>query len=264
MAVVTLFSQAATGSSIVSDGTSYTMGVQFQVSSSGNTLDAIWFYSATGAGVLPYAITLFGVSGGTTIHSEGSVGTPISWSGAAGSGWVKASFASPPSLTASTAYVAGVTTDAVGSNWYSATGSYWTSGAGSGGITNAPLSAPSAASSTNGQNVFNVGTTVTFPATSGSGNNFWIDPEVTTSGGSTNTANASLALTPTFAQTLLRPADAKLNVVPGFATTLLRPGDAALHVVPLFTARAVNTRLLKGSGNPVTDEHRSKWWLLFP
>jgi len=177
--VYTLFSQAATGSSIAGDNTAYTMGVQFSVSTAGCTLTGIWFYSAAGAGVLPATIALFQVSGGSLVTSQAA-----SWGGAsAGAGWVRQGFTSPPSLTSGTQYVACVYVDPAGSNWYSLTGAYWSSGAGSGGVTNGPLSAPNNAGAANGQDVFNSGIGLTFPATSFNASNYWVDPEVTTSAG---------------------------------------------------------------------------------
>ena len=179
MTTYTLFSQAATGSSLTADPTAYTMGVQFSVGVSGATLTGIWFYSASGAGVLPQTIGLYAVSGASLVHSESA-----SWSGAAGSGWVRAAFSSPPSLTASTSYKAAVAQN-TSANWYSTTASYWSSGAGSGGITNGPLTGVNNAGGDGGQDTFTTSVPA-YPASSFNASNYWVDPEVTTTSSGTN------------------------------------------------------------------------------
>ncbi len=176
MTAYTLFSQEVTGSSLTTDPTGYTMGVQFTVSVSGATLTAIWFYSASGAGVLPQTIALYAVSGTSLVHQESA-----SWSGAAGSGWVRAAFSSPPSLTASASYKACVLQD-TNANWYSATAHYWDSGAGAAGITSGPLSAPNNAGADGGQDTFHSAASLTYPDGSFNAGNYWMDPEVTTAG----------------------------------------------------------------------------------
>ena len=175
MAVYTLFGQPASPATLTSDATAYTMGVQFSVNVSGSTLTGIWFYSGTGATNLPATIALYAVSGTSLVHSE----TP-SWSGAAGSGWVRSSFASPPSLTASTNYKACVFYNPTGDNWYSHTANYWDTGAGSGGITNGPLSAPNNAGASGGQDTFTQAGSLSYPSSSFGASNYWVDPEVTT------------------------------------------------------------------------------------
>lgn len=170
MTAYTLFGQAGGGTD-PADGGAYTMGVQFSVSVSGGTLTAVWFYSLAGLTNTPGTIALY-TAAGTLVTSETST-----FGGATlGSGWIRGAFASPPSLTAGTPYVAAV----LGSGgFYSATGAYWSSGAGSGGITNGPLSAPNNAGAVNGQDVFNGGASLTFPASTFNATNYWVDPEVT-------------------------------------------------------------------------------------
>ena len=172
----TLFSQGATGSSLASDPSGYTMGVQFSFSTTGATLTAVWFYSASGAAVLPQTIALYAVSGASLTHQEAA-----SWSGAAGTGWVRAAFTSPPSVTAATSYKACVF-QATSANWYSATAHYWDSGPGSGGITNGPLSAPNNGASDSGQDTFHAGGSLSYPGSSFNAANYWVDPEVTIPG----------------------------------------------------------------------------------
>lgn len=176
MAVYTLFRQAATGSAVASDNSVYTMGVQFSLSAAAATLTAIWFYSPSGATVLPPTIALYAVSGASLVTSQAA-----SWSGAAGSGWVRAPFGTPPALTAAASYKACILHSTVGDgNFYSATPHYWdTTGPGTNGITSGPLSAPNNAGGDGGQDTFNNTATLTYPATSFNATNYWVDPEVT-------------------------------------------------------------------------------------
>ena len=174
MTAYTLFGQPASPATIISDANPYTFGVQVSVSQPA-TLTAVWFYSAPSAEILPATIALYAASGGSLIHSEAAT-----WSGAAASGWVRAAFSSPPSLSASTAYEVCAYQGTAGV-WYSATSHYWDSGAGSGGITSGPLSAPNSAGAVNGQDCFFSGTPLTFPNTAFNAGNYWVDAEVTVS-----------------------------------------------------------------------------------
>lgn len=175
MPVYTLFSQQATGSVLASDITAYTMGVQFSVSQAA-TLSGIWFYSASGATQLPQTIALYQVSGTSLVTSQAAT-----WSGAAGSGWVRAPFTSPPALTAGTAYKACVLNNSGTVNWYSNTAHYWDTGTGSGGAANGPLSAPNNAGASPGQDSFNQGNVLAYPASTSLASNYWVDAEVTAS-----------------------------------------------------------------------------------
>ena len=189
MAVLTLFGQPASPASLTSDSADYTMGVQFSVSVSGATLTAIWFYSAPGAGALPDSIALYAVTGASLVHSE-----TASWSGAAGSGWVRAAFSSPPSLTSGTSYKACIFEN-TGNFFYSTTAHYWDTGAGSGGIVNGPLSAPNNAGADGGQDTFTNSSSLSYPSSSFNAANYWMDPEVTTP--ATNiSASFGLAMAP--------------------------------------------------------------------
>ena len=209
MAVYTLFGQTG-GGTIQTDHSAISFGVQFSVNASGTTLSGIWWFSQTGSGSLPGTIALYQVTGagtGTLIHSE----TP-SWSGAAASGWVRSSFASPPSLTSGTNYKAVVFKANAGDNWYSETDNYWSSGAGSGGITNGPLSAPNNAGADVGQDSFQVAGTLSYPASTFSAANYWVDPEVTDSGQSVSGTVSPLALA--------APAGDVQAIVPGLVSPL--------------------------------------------
>jgi hypothetical protein len=177
MAVYTLFGQPANPASLISDTSAYTMGVQF-VTSQPATLTAIWFFSASGAVSVPGTIALFtanGAGSGTLVTSQAA-----SWSGAAGSGWVRAPFTTPPSLTANQKYKACIL-DNASSLFYSSTGHYWDTGAGQNGIASGPLSAPNAAGSFDGQDSFFTGGSLTYPTSQFSASNYWVDPEITVS-----------------------------------------------------------------------------------
>jgi hypothetical protein len=93
-----------TGYTTASQGNN-SYGLYFTVSQAG-TLEAIWFYSPATGTSLPSSVALYS----TTTGSPGS-GTLIvqnsspSWSGAAGSGWVRTAVTATP-LTAGTIYVA--------------------------------------------------------------------------------------------------------------------------------------------------------------
>jgi hypothetical protein len=179
MTVYTLFGQAATGSSIAADSASYTLGMQFTLSQSA-TLTGIWFYSASGAGSLPYACAIYQMTGtGTGTVVSGSQNLSPSWSGAAGSGWVKCSYASGPVLAASTVYKV-VVLGGSGGNWYSATPHYWDTGAGSSGQASGIITAPDSAAADGGQDSFNVSGSLAYPDGSFNATNYWIDVEVTT------------------------------------------------------------------------------------
>lgn len=178
MTVYTLFGQPASPAALVSDSNAYTMGVQFSDSNTGDTLTGIWFFSAAGAASLPDTIALYAVSGTSLVHSESA-----SWSGAAGSGWVRAPFATPPALTSGASYkgAAGIASPA--GNWYSATSHYWDTGAGAGGVTSGPLTAPNDAGSSPGQDSFHaLGIDPAYPDASFNATNYWVDVEVTTAG----------------------------------------------------------------------------------
>lgn len=172
MVAYTLFSQTASGNVLAGDAAGYTFGVQFTVSQAA-TLGAIWWDSVTGAAALPATIALYAVAGTSLVHSEAA-----SWSGLAASGWVKAAFAAPPSLSPSTSYKACVFYGG-GVNWYSSTSHYWDSGSGSAGINNGPLSAPNNAGASGGQDTFTTGAALAYPASSFNATNYWVDLEVT-------------------------------------------------------------------------------------
>jgi hypothetical protein len=178
MAVYTLFGQPASPAGLTIDTGNYTMGVQFSVSLSAGqtaTCSGVWWFSPSGAGVLPDHIALFAVSGRSLVTSQAA-----SWSGAAGSGWVRAPFTSPPSLTGGASYKACIfKNDGNANSFYGSVNNYWTSGAGGSGISNGPLSAPNNAGGDGGQDTFDNSGVLAYPLTSFNATNYWADTEVT-------------------------------------------------------------------------------------
>lgn len=172
-----LFGQPAGFSTLAVDPTDYTMGVQWSVALSGGQtaiLTGIRFFSPPGATVRPVTIALWAVSGRSLIHSEGTGVSPIAWSGAAGSGWITATFASPPVLSSGVAYKGSIF-DNHGVNFYGAVGAYWSTGPGASGITSGPLSAPNNAGGDGGQDTFTAAVTLTYPLTSSNAANYGVD-----------------------------------------------------------------------------------------
>ena len=178
MTVYSVFGQTG-GGTLASDTSDYTMGMQFSLSTAA-ALTGIWFYSASGAVILPSACCIYAVSGQSQV--PGTVNNSPSWSGVSGSGWVKCAYNGSVTLQASTAYRVCVF-DGGGSNWYSATSEYWGTGAGSSGITNGIITAPSNATADGGnQDAFaNPAASLVYPTSSFGAANYWIDVEVATS-----------------------------------------------------------------------------------
>jgi hypothetical protein len=165
--------------SLNSDTAGYTLATEVKLSQS-CTLDNIWYFSASGAGVLPSRCGIWSVSSQSVV--AGTNNTSPSWSGAAGSGWVACPY-SGVTLPAGDYRVA--VFYGGGSQWYQTATGYWTSGgAGAGGIISGPLTAPGeSGASSPGQSTFNEGSWA-YPNTYESGTpgeNYWVDIEVTPS-----------------------------------------------------------------------------------
>lgn len=174
----TLWGQGLT-TAVASDSSAYTLGIEFSATQANATLTltGIWFYSGPTANSLPTQIALFtaGPNGqvGSLIHSEAAT-----WSGAAGSGWVRAAFAIPQTLTSGALYKAAILIAGSTSLQYAPINHYWDTGAGASGITSGVLNAPNSSNSNFGQDSFHIGNAVTYPDTSFQGSNYLIDPEV--------------------------------------------------------------------------------------
>ena len=165
--------------SVAGDTHGYTLATEFKLTNS-CTLDNIWFYSSSGAAALPTQCAIWSVSSQTVV--SGTDNTSPSWSGAAGSGWVSCAY-SGVTLPAGDYKVA--VFYGGGSDWYKVTTNYWGSGGpGANGITAGPVTAPGLSGATSpGQATYNPGSWA-YPQTYGStgnGENYWIDIEVTPS-----------------------------------------------------------------------------------
>ena len=175
MSTYTLWGQSG-GGTVAADTASYTLGT-LVASCRPVALTGIWFYSPSGATSLPSACVVYDAT--TQAQVPGTLNNSPSWSGAAGSGWVKCAYSGTVEI-GYRPYVVAVLGG--GSDWYSVTDPYWESGgAGLLGIANDPLSAlPSnfADSAGLGQSLKHTGGTLTFPATAAFGPNFWVDVEV--------------------------------------------------------------------------------------
>lgn len=162
-----------------SDTTGYTLAMEFNLSVPG-ALDNIWFYSASGATVLPTRCAIWDVSSQSEV--AGTDNSSPKWSGSAGSGWVACSYSGvtlPAGDYKVAVYYGG------GSRWYQTTTGYWAAGGvGGNGITVGPLTVPSTSAATSpGQGTYQVGSWG-YPqtyASSGNGENYWVDVEVTPS-----------------------------------------------------------------------------------
>ena len=169
----TLFGQPSMSLSSVGDAGPYTLGTHFHVTADSN-VQAVWYYSASDASSLPSEIGLYAVSGQVLVHSE-----TASWSGALGSGWVRAAFSSPPAITAGISYVIAILNPDTG-HWYVDTDNYWSVGPGASGITNGILVGEDDAHTggSEGQGAFAAGGTWNYPNTHYEAENWWIDLEV--------------------------------------------------------------------------------------
>jgi hypothetical protein len=172
VAAYTLWSQTG-GGTLAADTASYTLGTEFSADRP-VVLTGIWFYSASSAVSLPSQCVIFDLNTGAQV--PGTLNTSPSWSGAAGSGWVKCAYNGTVEI-GYRGYVVAVLGG--GSNWYSTTSPYWgTGGPGVSGAANEPLSARPNTFALNGQSVKHAGASLTFPATSATGTNYWVDVEV--------------------------------------------------------------------------------------
>jgi hypothetical protein len=176
MVVYTVFNQASVGiTSSAGDTSGYTMAMTFKVIQAA-ALTGIWFFSPPGAAHLPVTCGVMRDSDQATV----AVNSAPSWSGAAGSGWVKCSFDGSVTLSPAQSYKACIVAHS-GFDTYGASAFYWSgAGAGANGIVNGPLYAPGAAYASPGQDSF-VGQstdTLSFPTGSFHDGNYGIDVEI--------------------------------------------------------------------------------------
>jgi hypothetical protein len=165
--VFTLFGQQpATAGTADSFTASETNGLKFSVSAASH-LEAVWYSSPSGCTALPSTVGLYNADTSTLMFED----TSPSWSGAAGSGWVKYVPANPITLAAGVNYmaVAAHLTD-TSQDWYPITSGFWSGS----GITNGPLSCP------NQPYYYDNSGVLALPLTAFGNYNVWIDVEVST------------------------------------------------------------------------------------
>lgn len=173
--VYTLFGQEATGTTVADDFGQYTFGMEFTLSANAR-LTGIWWDSPASSTALPDGCAIYVAVADTQV--PGTLNASPTWSGAAGSGWVKCTYPGTVTLNSGTNYK--VVVHVTGAEFkYGATSHYWDTGAGSGGITNGIITGLNNASSDGGQDSFVVGATLGYPNTSFNAANYWVDVEVT-------------------------------------------------------------------------------------
>lgn len=217
-----------------------TYGLWFQLSQSAS-LTGIWFYSVAGASVLPTECEIWQSPSNALV--AGTQNLSPSWSGAAGSGWVKCSYGGTVTLSSGVWYCAAVGQSGGSAvNWAAIHLNYWSSGPGASGLTNGIITAPSnAGSPTSNQNAAasGGGAPGQFPASGVAASNFWVDVEVTV-GGASHTATASLSVSPsvTAARTRGHSRTGTLAVTPSLSAsrTLGHSRTASRPVSPSVAA----------------------------
>jgi hypothetical protein len=198
----------ATGVTAADSAVNYVVGTEIDILST-VTLDNIWFFSPSGTAQLPTEITIWSIgAGGLTGTSVIDV-TSLTWSGAAGSGWISTPIPGSQTLSAGKYRVSVYNNATVPDGWSAKFLGYWGaySGNGSaatmvaygrGSIASGPLFAPASlaaqttwsynggGASEPGQSVFAVGPPNSYPnqyvgVYSPGGalfQNYWVDLEV--------------------------------------------------------------------------------------
>lgn len=178
MTTYTVFGQTGFSGGNSAQTSAHTIGMQFSLSAPA-TLAAAWFFSNTGLTALPSGIVLWNLDTGLAVESVLSA----SWSGAAGSGWVRAPYSGSTVLSAGVNYATSFTDAGPGTPFYADlnTDARFVSG----GITSGIITVPATGGAVHGQAPFATAYD-TLPATSSTGINFWIDVEVSTSSSPTS------------------------------------------------------------------------------
>jgi hypothetical protein len=151
----TLFDFTAPAVSDAGDPSSLEVGVKFTASVSGQVTGVRFYKSAANTGTHI----------GSLWSASGSLLASATFTNESASGWQSVTFSSPVAITAGTTYVAGYFDP---SGHYSATSSGFNSA-----FTNSPLTALANATSANG--VYAYGSASTFPTSSYSASNYWVD-----------------------------------------------------------------------------------------
>ncbi len=165
----------------IDTASNYILATEFSLSAA-CTLNSIWFYSPPGATQLPTQCAIWNVTTQTMV--SGTLKTTPGWSGAAGSGWVSASYSGVtlPAGDYKTSVWNGAATPS-GFNEYAP--AWFTTGYGGSGIVTGPITVPNAASATSpGQATYQISaSTFLYPDLYVSavtpGQCYWVDVEVT-------------------------------------------------------------------------------------
>jgi hypothetical protein len=209
--------------------------MQFSLSSDA-ALTGVWFYSATGAGRLPTRAGIFRVSDHSLVTSQ-----VASWSGAAGSGWVKTTFDGSVTLTAGVAYKVVVSAPNDTTSWYAITQNYFSTGAGGSGITSGIITAPNNASAETNQHAYSsTGTgTLVYPVSGFNASNFWMDVEVTT-GSALTSVTATRATTWNVVASVTQTKATTWNVVASVTQTKATTWNVATSLTQVTATRATS------------------------
>lgn len=167
------------------DSGAYTLATAFVLSQDA-PFTGIWFYSPAGATSLPTWAGLWRVSDQSSIAFKNTTtdGT-LTWSGPAGSGWVKATFDGSVTLTTGVYYKASVYHPNDGSNWYAYTAHYFDAA----DVVNGIITAPHSTAGVTDNGTFH-DVEWGYPATMFNNPSYWVDVEVTPATGGTPYAGA--------------------------------------------------------------------------
>lgn len=150
-----------------------TISMQVNVTHAAQSVN-IWHYSGPGCTALPDDCAIYNIAGPVAVVTV----TGATWSGAAGSGWVKCTNLPATSLAVGS-YKVATHRATTGPQWFTAISSFWTTQLGSTGVlVNGPVNAPTRAASAN-QGTFDNLTpgVITYP-TQFNDEGYWLDLEV--------------------------------------------------------------------------------------
>jgi hypothetical protein len=156
----------------VDTSVNYTLACEFALSAACN-VNKIWYYSYPGSAQLATDVNIWTMTGGGLTGTSIFHASGLTWSGAAGSGWISTTI-SGASLSAGSCKVSVYNGAATPDGWSGKLLNYWDTGVGANGIVNGPISAPkkSASSLAYDYNGANGGATPPFSAgTTESGQN---------------------------------------------------------------------------------------------
>lgn len=151
------------------------LGAEFYVSSACNVTH-IHYWKANNGGSTPQKVGAIYAVGGAKV-----TGTDVTFTDSGTGVWQTAALASPVALTINARYrvVVFFANNSGAEIGYSSTATYWSGGGGgASGITNGPLNAVNASNSTNGQDTYNYGASISNPTNTFNDTNYWVDVTV--------------------------------------------------------------------------------------